>query len=87
MVTYDYRCDTCGNRFEVKQHFDDPAPEACPAGHRRIHRVFSPPTVVFKGPGFYVTDNGHCSSLTKRAEKSDSASNLVLQRDFTDLSV
>jgi predicted nucleic acid-binding Zn ribbon protein len=59
----------------VKQHFDDPAPEVCPAGHRRIQRVFSTPTIVFKGPGFYTTDNGGCSSTAKRTKKSDGASN------------
>jgi putative FmdB family regulatory protein len=57
MVTYEYVCEVCGVHFEVKGHFDDPGPTTCPAGHRRVRRVFSPPTIVFKGRGFYVTDN------------------------------
>ena len=57
MVRYEYECDVCGTHFEVKAHFGDPEPGTCPAGHMRIHRVFSPPTIVFKGPGFYVTDS------------------------------
>ena len=77
MVTYDYRCDTCGTCFEVIQHFGEPAPEACPAGHRRIQRVFSPPTIVIKGPGFYSTDNGRCNSTATRTKIPEGASKQV----------
>jgi putative FmdB family regulatory protein len=64
MIRYEYECDVCGAHFEVKQHFGDPEPAACPAGHGRIHRVFSPPTIVFRGSGFYVTDNKRSGKRT-----------------------
>lgn len=57
MVTYEYACDVCEERFEVKQHLGDPAPPTCPEGHPNVRRVFSAPTIVFKGPGFYTTDH------------------------------
>jgi predicted nucleic acid-binding Zn ribbon protein len=43
--------------FESRRHFNDPPLQRCPHGHRKVRRVFSPPTIVFNGPGFYVTDN------------------------------
>lgn len=57
MPIYEYECLVCGIHFECFRHFDDPPPEECPRGHRSIRRVFSPPAIVFNGPGFYVTDN------------------------------
>jgi len=58
MPIYEYECDICGRRFNLRRHFGDPHPTRCPDGHERVHRVFAPPTIVFKGSGFYVTDNG-----------------------------
>jgi putative FmdB family regulatory protein len=57
MVTHEYKCNVCGVHFSVKQRIDEPGPEKCPAGHRAIQKLFSPPTIFFKGPGFYVTDH------------------------------
>ena len=62
MPTYQYRCDTCGIEFERKQHFTDKALEECPECDGRVHRVIQPVLVVFKGSGFYVTDNKKSSS-------------------------
>ena len=58
MPIYEYECAECGMRFDKLQRFGDPAPDACPKGHRAVHRLMSQPTVIFKGSGFYVTDNG-----------------------------
>jgi len=64
MPVYEYECDVCGMRFEMHQHFGEPHPTTCPAGHEGIHRVFAPPTIIFRGSGFYVTDNGRNGCLT-----------------------
>ena len=58
MPLYEYECLECGVHFEKLQHFGDPPPETCPNGHRRVRRLLSEPAIIFKGPGFYVTDNG-----------------------------
>ena len=58
MPVYEYECDVCGERFEIHQHFGEPHWTACPNGHESVHRVFSPPSIIFKGSGFYVTDHG-----------------------------
>ncbi len=57
MPIYEYECTTCGVHFEQRQRFDDPPPTHCPRGHNGVRKVLSPPVIIFKGPGFYVTDN------------------------------
>ena len=44
--------------FERKFHLaDDKANVECPFCHsRHIHRIYSAPFVIFKGPGFYIND-------------------------------
>jgi len=57
MPTYDYKCEECGVRFERFQHFSDDPIECCPECSGKVHRVIHPVGIVFKGKGFYVTDN------------------------------
>lgn len=56
MPLYDYACDNCGNRFELKQGFDADPKQPCPRCERIARRVFHPVGVVYKGTGFYSTD-------------------------------
>jgi putative FmdB family regulatory protein len=83
MPTYEYECLICGVHFERCQHFNDPPLQHCPHGHRQVRRVFSPPAILFKGSGFYVTDNrsggnggngrGRSSPKEKAAKKEEAA--------------
>ena len=57
MPTYDYVCETCGNRFEEWQRITDEPIRICPACGGPVHRVIYPVGLVFKGSGFYKTDN------------------------------
>jgi putative FmdB family regulatory protein len=77
MPLYEYECLECGVGFTKLQHIGDAAPEACPHGHRRVRRRFSQPAIIFKGSGFYVTDNGRngkgaSSAKTKPRTKKES---------------
>jgi putative FmdB family regulatory protein len=56
MPIYEYRCATCGERFERIQKFADPPVDACPACGSPVERLISPPAIQFKGSGFYITD-------------------------------
>ncbi|MBI4329026.1 MAG: zinc ribbon domain-containing protein [Chloroflexi bacterium] len=56
MPIYEYRCAACGHRFDVRQGFQDPPEAPCPQCSSRARRVVQVPTVVFKGSGFYSTD-------------------------------
>ena len=58
MPIYEYECLQCGMHFDKLQRFGEPQPDICPNGHKEIHRLLSQPSIIFKGSGFYVTDNG-----------------------------
>ena len=63
MPVYEYQCDTCGLRFERRQHMSDEPLQDCPECDGYVHRVIQPVGVIFKGSGFYITDNRHKSTL------------------------
>ena len=74
MPKYEYACKSCGERLEVVQKFtDDPLTE-CPACGGVLRKVFSAPSISFKGSGFYRTDNrGGRPTESKSESKSDSS--------------
>lgn len=57
MPTYEYECNDCGIRFERKQSMLDEPIRVCPECDGSVRRVLFPVGIVFKGSGFYVTDN------------------------------
>ena len=58
MPRYSFQCPRCHVVFERDLHFDaDLSKVTCPNGHLQVERVYKPPEVVFKGHGYYVTDN------------------------------
>ncbi|HLZ20542.1 MAG TPA: FmdB family zinc ribbon protein [Ktedonobacterales bacterium] len=71
MPTYDYSCRSCGARFEVWQKMSDEPLTTCPTCGSEIHRIVYPVGLVFKGSGFYSTDNRKSGS---NGAKSDTAS-------------
>jgi len=75
MPIYAYRCNNCGVHIERRQGFDDPALKKCPeCGENELRKLFSPVGILFKGPGFYATDNRSASGAngnSKKAEKSE----------------
>ena len=76
MPTYEYRCTNCGEHLEVVQSFSDDPLTACPHCEGPLRKVFSPVGIVFKGSGFYKTDNrgsGKGSSKPKETEKTSSS--------------
>jgi putative FmdB family regulatory protein len=57
LPTYEYRCIECGHQYERREGFDAPATQRCPRCHCESRRILHAPPVLFKGSGFYVTDN------------------------------
>lgn len=57
MPTYSYKCTNCDHRFEVRQRFSDDPVTECPVCGSPVRKVITPVGIVFKGSGFYVTDN------------------------------
>jgi len=56
MPIYEYECQSCSLRFDVKRGFNDNSAVRCPRCQCEARRVFSPVPIIFKGSGFYVTD-------------------------------
>jgi putative FmdB family regulatory protein len=69
MPIYLYECDSCGIRFERLQRFSEEPLTECPECDGRVHRVIQPVGVIFKGSGFYITDNRQVSSPTLTSPK------------------
>ncbi|MBI2571268.1 MAG: zinc ribbon domain-containing protein [Candidatus Schekmanbacteria bacterium] len=58
MPNYEYKCAACEQVFLRIQAFSDPPIEVCPQCGGAVRKVLSPPALVFKGTGWYVTDYG-----------------------------
>lgn len=63
MPIYEYKCKQCGLRFERFQRVTEAPVTSCPECSGAVQRVFQPVGIVFKGSGFYATDNRKTSSL------------------------
>ena len=70
MPIYEYACTSCGERTEAKQGFDDPPLEECPRCGGRLRKLYSPVGIVFKGSGFYSTDQKSAKTSEKRDGKA-----------------
>lgn len=57
MPIYEYECGLCHFQFERKQSFGDDPVSLCPLCPGEAHRVLRSVPVIFKGDGFYSTDN------------------------------
>ena len=71
MPIYEYACTACGERTEAKQGFDDPPLEDCPLCGGRLRKLYSPVGIVFKGSGFYSTDQKSSKNAGKTDAKTD----------------
>ncbi len=58
MPIYEYECEKCSCRFELKRRFDEDAGSpCCPRCRGKVRRLFSPSIILYKGSGFYITDS------------------------------
>ena len=64
MPIYTYRCENCGLQFDRRQKFDDEPLRVCPECQTgTLRKVYLPVGIVFKGSGFYATDNRSPSGM------------------------
>src|SRR6516225_2214943 len=74
MPLYEYRCNNCGETFEVMQKFSDPPLTIHKECGGKVERLLSPPALQFKGSGWYITDyarNGTSKSSDGSESKTD----------------
>jgi len=70
MPIYTYSCNNCGHQFEQRQRMSDDPLKVCPVCRGRVRRVVNSVGIVFKGSGFYVTDNRNGSSANGLSSSS-----------------
>jgi putative FmdB family regulatory protein len=71
MPLYAYRCKACDNVFEKHQRMTDEPWKQCPVCAGEVRRMISNVGVVFKGAGFYITDNRNGNGNGAVKQKDD----------------
>ena len=74
MPTYQYACTDCDHAFEQVQSFSEDSLTTCPQCEGRLRKIFNAVGVVFKGSGFYRTDNRADSKSSSATTSSSSDS-------------
>ena len=72
MPLYEYRCQKCAHLYEKREGFDAPARQKCPTCGGQAQRVLHAAPIVFKGSGFYVTDNRAAAPASESEAKTES---------------
>lgn len=70
MPSYIYRCTNCDHTYEKRKRFSDPHDTVCPLCAGEVRHVIHQVGIVFKGSGFYVTDNRSGNAARPAAAKS-----------------
>jgi putative FmdB family regulatory protein len=73
--TYSYACTECDNRFDIVQSFSEDSLTVCNECEGKLRKLFNSVGIVFKGSGFYRTDNRTGKAdTTAKSEASTSTS-------------
>ena len=70
MPIYEYKCNSCGKRFEKIEKFSDAPLETHEDCGGPVERLLSAPALQFKGTGWYVTDYAKSNSSIGSGNKN-----------------
>ena len=73
MPLYEYKCEKCGEVFEVRQKFSDEPVTVHEKCGGAVERLISAPTFQFKGTGWYVTDYAKGSGAPSKKDSQSSS--------------
>src|SRR6266446_8468436 len=76
MPLYEYKCQSCGETFEIIQKFSDDPLKVHEKCGGPVERLISRSALKFKGTGWYVTDyaaSGNGKSKQSQDDKKESA--------------
>ena len=78
MPIYEYKCDSCGYRFERLQSFSEEPVKVCPRCGGNVRKLISHSSFILKGTGWYATDyarkNGGNSSSNRASNSNGNSS-------------
>ncbi len=87
MPLYEFKCQTCGNRFERIERASSLHDGVCPKCGGASHRLLGAPALQFKGSGWYVNDyakdNGSGPSESEKETASVPASTTETKSEKT----
>lgn len=84
MPLYEYKCNECGQVFEVIQRFSDEPLTQHEGCGGAVARLLSAPALQFKGSGWYITDYARAGKSEGKSEgKSDSSSGSAAKSEST----
>jgi putative FmdB family regulatory protein len=66
MPLYEYKCENCGEVFELIQKFSDTPLTTHEKCGGTVHRLLSAPALQFKGSGWYVNDYAKSGALPNK---------------------
>ena len=77
MPTYEYKCNKCEEVFEVFQKITEEPLNECPVCGGELKRLISGGAgIIFKGSGFYTTDNKSSAQKTSTKSTSNKSENI-----------
>ncbi len=68
MPIYEYKCENCGEVFEVRQNYSDEPVTVHEKCGGRVEKLISAPSFQFKGSGWYVNDYGKGNNGAKKPD-------------------
>ena len=74
MPRYNYECTKCGHSYDLVEGWDAKPQKRCPECRSKAIRIPKAPAIVFKGKGFYSSDNKSSSFKARRDEEEGSGS-------------
>lgn len=81
MARYDYRCPECGAQFEVEHPMAEHPSVTCPTCGAEAIQVFGTSSILFKGSGFYNTDQRGKGATSATATSSSSSESTTKSED------
>jgi len=72
MPLYEYKCQSCGEVFEIIQKFSDTPLTVHEKCGGQVERLISTSALMFKGSGWYVNDYGKGNSKDPKPKSTDS---------------
>lgn len=73
MPTYEYKCEKCSHQFEAVQRMTDEPLKRCPNCKGKLSRLLFPAGIIFKGDGFYVTEQRKLKEKKAKPAAADTA--------------
>ena len=67
MPLYEYACVQCEHHFDLRHGADEKPTLTCPQCGGEVRKVFHAAGIIFKGSGWYITDNAPKSAQAPAA--------------------